>query len=138
AYLRVVLFLLSGAYYLLLFFSLWLYLAALLLFLFFGASLRSLENQRPGLSSDERFIGCSFCSLWRSGRELFSKEKVLMEVSLDVQKPQSVIPTMYYDVIVVGAGPYGLSAAAHLQGRGLKVAIFGKPLHFWREYMPQG
>jgi len=70
--------------------------------------------------------------------EFFSKEKILMGVSLDIQKPQSVIPTMCYDAVVVGAGPYGLSAAAHLQGRGLKVAIFGKPLHLWREYMPQG
>src|SRR5207249_187854 len=26
----------------------------------------------------------------------------------------------------------------HLLGRGLKVAIFGKPLHLWREHMPKG
>lgn len=44
----------------------------------------------------------------------------------------------YYDVVVVGAGPYGLSAAAHLQARGLRVAIFGKPMGFWREHMPEG
>lgn len=42
------------------------------------------------------------------------------------------------DVVVVGAGPYGLSAAAHLQGKGLSVAIFGKPLEAWREQMPAG
>lgn len=61
-----------------------------------------------------------------------------MGISLDVQKPQGAVPTTHYDVVVLGAGPYGLSAAAHLQGRGLKVAIFGKPLQLWREYMPPG
>lgn len=43
-----------------------------------------------------------------------------------------------YDVVVVGAGPYGLSTAAHLRGRGLKVAIFGKTLEMWRDHMPKG
>ena len=43
-----------------------------------------------------------------------------------------------YDVVVVGAGPYGLSVAAHLLGRGLRVAVFGKTLEMWREYMPKG
>jgi pyruvate/2-oxoglutarate dehydrogenase complex dihydrolipoamide dehydrogenase (E3) component len=43
-----------------------------------------------------------------------------------------------WDAVVVGAGPYGLSAAAHLLGRGLRVAVFGKPLELWREHMPKG
>lgn len=43
-----------------------------------------------------------------------------------------------YDAVVVGAGPYGLSAAAHLLGRGLKVGVFGKTLELWREHMPKG
>jgi len=43
-----------------------------------------------------------------------------------------------YDVVVVGAGPYGLSTAAHLLGRGLRVAIFGRPLELWRRHMPRG
>ncbi|HEV2671129.1 MAG TPA: NAD(P)-binding protein [Gemmatimonadales bacterium] len=42
-----------------------------------------------------------------------------------------------YDAVVVGAGPYGLSTAAHLKGRGLKVAVFGKPLGLWRDHMPK-
>jgi Pyridine nucleotide-disulphide oxidoreductase len=42
-----------------------------------------------------------------------------------------------YDAVVVGAGPYGLSAAAHLRERGLEVGVFGKPLHFWRVHMPE-
>lgn len=42
------------------------------------------------------------------------------------------------EVAVVGAGPYGLSAAAHLRARGLDVAIFGKPMSFWKHHMPSG
>jgi thioredoxin reductase len=38
----------------------------------------------------------------------------------------------------MGAGPYGLSTAAHLLGKGLKVAVFGKPMELWRDYMPKG
>jgi thioredoxin reductase len=42
------------------------------------------------------------------------------------------------DVVVIGAGPYGLSAAAHLLARGLRVATFGRPLELWRRNMPEG
>ncbi len=41
-------------------------------------------------------------------------------------------------VVVLGAGPYGLSVAAHLQAAGLEVRCFGRPLEFWRENMPTG
>jgi len=43
-----------------------------------------------------------------------------------------------YDAVVVGAGPYGLSTAAHLLGRGLTVAVFGKTMDLWRHHMPKG
>lgn len=43
-----------------------------------------------------------------------------------------------YDAVIVGAGPYGLSTAAHLVGRGLRVAVFGKTLDLWRNHMPKG
>jgi FAD-dependent urate hydroxylase len=66
------------------------------------------------------------------------EEEVSMSVSLDVQKTQDSVPTAHYDVVVVGAGPYGLSVAAHLLERGLKVAVFGKPLNLWSEHMPKG
>ena len=48
------------------------------------------------------------------------------------------MPVAHYDAVVVGAGPYGLSTAAHLLGRGLSVAVFGKPLELWRGHMPNG
>lgn len=43
------------------------------------------------------------------------------------------------DVVVIGAGPYGLSAAAHLQTiRGLEIRVFGEPMAFWERQMPVG
>lgn len=61
-----------------------------------------------------------------------------MNALSEIQKMQGKSISTQYDVIVVGAGPYGLSTAAHLEARGLRVAIFGKPLELWREKMPQG
>ncbi|MGC2606550.1 MAG: NAD(P)-binding domain-containing protein [Silvibacterium sp.] len=45
--------------------------------------------------------------------------------------------TLTVDVAIVGAGPYGLSIAAHLAGRGIGFRIFGKPMETWRERMPE-
>jgi thioredoxin reductase len=42
------------------------------------------------------------------------------------------------DVAIVGAGPYGLSIAAHLQAQGIHFGIFGPPMEVWRQHMPQG
>jgi cation diffusion facilitator CzcD-associated flavoprotein CzcO len=41
------------------------------------------------------------------------------------------------DVAIIGAGPYGLSLAAHLRARGVKYRIFGEAMRFWRN-MPVG
>jgi cation diffusion facilitator CzcD-associated flavoprotein CzcO len=41
------------------------------------------------------------------------------------------------DVAVVGAGPYGLSVAAHLRHRPVSFRIFGEPMRFWLD-MPRG
>ncbi len=35
--------------------------------------------------------------------------------------------------VVIGAGPYGLSVAAHLRSRNLPMHIFGKPMDFWQK-----
>jgi thioredoxin reductase len=42
------------------------------------------------------------------------------------------------DIAVIGAGPYGLSAGAHLKAKGLRVRVFGEPMEFWAKKMPQG
>ncbi|WP_220192769.1 NAD(P)-binding domain-containing protein [Ktedonospora formicarum] len=39
--------------------------------------------------------------------------------------------------VVIGAGPYGLSVAAHLKGRGLPTHTFGKTMEFWEQMSPQ-
>ncbi len=41
-------------------------------------------------------------------------------------------------VAIIGAGPYGLSIAAHLRARGVAFRIFGLPMHSWRTQMPKG
>ncbi len=42
------------------------------------------------------------------------------------------------DVAIVGAGPYGLSLAAHLRSAGVSFRQFGHPMHPWRSQMPRG
>jgi thioredoxin reductase len=45
---------------------------------------------------------------------------------------------MILDVAIIGAGPYGLSIAAHLAKTGLSFRIFGSPMQSWRKHMPKG
>jgi lysine/ornithine N-monooxygenase len=42
------------------------------------------------------------------------------------------------DVVVVGAGPYGLSIAAHLREAGVGARVFGDLMSAWRKNMPAG
>lgn len=42
------------------------------------------------------------------------------------------------DVAIVGAGPYGLSVAAHLRRSGVPFRIFGRPMDSWLAHMPKG
>src|ERR1035438_10793829 len=39
---------------------------------------------------------------------------------------------------IIGAGPYGLSIAAHFRRRGIPVRIFGRPMDSWLNHMPKG
>ncbi|MEW2397458.1 FAD-dependent oxidoreductase [Streptomyces sp. NPDC046862] len=45
---------------------------------------------------------------------------------------------MIHPVAVIGAGPFGLSTAAHLRARGIPVRVFGEPMVSWRDHMPAG
>jgi len=42
------------------------------------------------------------------------------------------------NVTIIGAGPYGLSAAAYLRSAGIETRIFGEPMAFWETQMPTG
>jgi thioredoxin reductase len=42
------------------------------------------------------------------------------------------------DLAIIGAGPYGLSLAAHLNARGVNFRIFGPPMQTWLDRMPKG
>src|SRR5215469_16703960 len=41
-------------------------------------------------------------------------------------------------VAIIGAGPYGVSLAAHLKSTGIDFRIFGKPMYRWLCQMPKG
>jgi cation diffusion facilitator CzcD-associated flavoprotein CzcO len=47
-------------------------------------------------------------------------------------------PVSRCNVAVIGAGPYGLAAAAHLRAAGLATRAFGHTMAFWRRNMPKG
>jgi thioredoxin reductase len=42
------------------------------------------------------------------------------------------------NTVIIGAGPYGLSIAAHLRHNGTPFRIFGRPMDSWRSHMPKG
>ena len=42
------------------------------------------------------------------------------------------------DIAIIGAGPYGLSIAAHLRARDIEHRIIGDPMQFWLGHMPRG
>ena len=41
-------------------------------------------------------------------------------------------------IAIIGAGPYGLSLAAHLAGRKIEHRIFGRPMQFWSQIAEAG
>lgn len=45
---------------------------------------------------------------------------------------------MDLETTIIGAGPYGLSVAAHLQAKGRPYQVFGSPMESWRKFMPAG
>ena len=42
------------------------------------------------------------------------------------------------NVTVIGAGPYGLSAAAYFRAAGIEARVFGESMAFWKNQMPVG
>ncbi|MEZ4553059.1 MAG: NAD(P)-binding domain-containing protein [Dehalococcoidia bacterium] len=46
--------------------------------------------------------------------------------------------TLRTDVLVIGAGPFGLGLAAELRRLDLDHVVVGRPMEFWRKHMPHG
>jgi thioredoxin reductase len=44
----------------------------------------------------------------------------------------------FSEIVVIGAGPYGLSIAAHLAARNISHRIVGNPMETWATQMPRG
>jgi FAD-dependent urate hydroxylase len=42
------------------------------------------------------------------------------------------------EVVVIGAGPFGLSISTHLRARGIDHLVAGRPMDTWRNHMPAG
>ena len=45
---------------------------------------------------------------------------------------------MNTDLLIIGAGPFGLGVAAQAAHDGIEYLIVGKPMEFWRQNMPKG
>ncbi|MGA8763380.1 MAG: NAD(P)-binding domain-containing protein, partial [Candidatus Sulfotelmatobacter sp.] len=64
---------------------------------------------------------------------VLSKSSVMAVSSPPVRR---AVPTK--EVVIVGAGPYGLSAAAYLQDAGVEPYVIGQSMAFWKKNMPGG
>ncbi len=42
------------------------------------------------------------------------------------------------DLLIIGAGPYGLAVASYAKRLGLECLVVGDPMSFWRDHMPAG
>lgn len=42
------------------------------------------------------------------------------------------------DILIIGAGPFGLALAAQVRQLGFDHLVVGRPMEFWREHMPRG
>ena len=42
------------------------------------------------------------------------------------------------DLLIIGAGPYGLATASYARRLGMECLVVGDPMSFWRDHMPQG
>jgi len=62
-----------------------------------------------------------------------SKSTVMVAPGLPVRRPVQT-----KEVVVIGAGPYGLSTAAHLRDAGVEPYVIGQSMAFWKKNMPAG
>jgi cation diffusion facilitator CzcD-associated flavoprotein CzcO len=51
---------------------------------------------------------------------------------------ETILTVSTVDIAIIGAGPYGLSLAAHMRGTRRSVRTFGSPMQAWSQHMPRG
>lgn len=68
-------------------------------------------------------------------RHIFRDLQILV---LDTETGGLPMTTLTCQVAVVGAGPYGLAAAAHLRSAHVETRVFGEAMEFWQRQMPLG
>ncbi len=57
---------------------------------------------------------------------------------IEADAPVAAASQITTDVAIIGAGPYGLSLAAHLRELGIAHRIFGRAMATWSDQMPAG
>src|ERR1700733_9756406 len=67
----------------------------------------------------------------------FAVDPVTPRISLNIELEHRV-GMADLDIAIIGAGPYGLSLAAHLGRTNRSFRIFGEPMRFWSGHMPRG
>src|SRR6185312_16558536 len=56
-------------------------------------------------------------------------------ICIAMSQPQAqCAPTRDCEVAIIGAGPYGLSLAAHLAASKVSFRVFGRPMELWRHH----
>lgn len=60
------------------------------------------------------------------------------KITIEVACKERRVMTVATDITIVGAGPYGLSIAAHLRRHGVDFCIIGSPMQSWLSKMPKG
>ncbi|MGB8654491.1 MAG: NAD(P)-binding domain-containing protein [Candidatus Acidiferrales bacterium] len=67
-----------------------------------------------------------------------AREGVLRASAKNEKIQRSDFRPAMLETAIIGAGPYGLSVAAHCRWAGVPFRIFGKPMDSWRSHMPKG
>jgi thioredoxin reductase len=67
------------------------------------------------------------------------KQQLTILSRIETRRSTHGFPAMKHmtEIAIIGAGPYGLSLAAHLREAGVPFRIFGKPMDSWRHHMPK-
>jgi thioredoxin reductase len=83
----------------------------------------------------ERYVICWIIS---SGCQMTTKTGAKLMSPDTGSNGNPRLRTVDTEVVIIGAGPYGLSVAAHLKSSGIDVRVFGRAMEFWADKMPAG